>query len=247
MYLEFISAVTEDILSRGHISDRVLDRVIKRHIDMNRHHLHEGKMRHLLEVLRKDFEETPNTFTCGTEFEKKENGLLDTFLPNLEAGEKQVKTQENNDLSLYASLIKDCYSLDYADPLLVSTPLCSPERFDSPTKTTEKYREDDNLEKGISSPGLSEHVSNNTGISEEDFDQIGTAATNKVNNENHENASLSSDKGFHQEVEQAEGSYDGQSKELEDLGRSLSKSLHVSSNTHYTEQHTAASVSDDEF
>ncbi|KAE8290040.1 Spermatogenesis-associated protein 7-like protein [Larimichthys crocea] len=127
MYLEFISAVTEDILSRGHISDRVLDRVIKRHIDMNRHHLHEGKMRHLLEVLRKDFEETPNTFTCSTEFEKKENGLLDTFLPNLEAGEKQVKTKENNDLSLYASLIKDCDSLGYADPLMVSTPLCSPE------------------------------------------------------------------------------------------------------------------------
>lgn len=82
MYLEFISAVTEDILSRGSISDRfllailyepieilnclclmvtyrytdnhstfsawmtlslsserVLDRVIKRHIDMNRHQL----------------------------------------------------------------------------------------------------------------------------------------------------------------------------------------------------------------
>ncbi|XP_027130555.1 spermatogenesis-associated protein 7 isoform X2 [Larimichthys crocea] len=254
MYLEFISAVTEDILSRGHISDRVLDRVIKRHIDMNRHHLHEGKMHHLLEVLRKDFEETPNTFTCSTEFEKKENGLLDTFLPNLEAGEKQVKTKENNDLSLYASLIKDCDSLGYADPLMVSTPLCSPERFDSPTQTTEKYGEDDNLEKGISSPGLSEHVSNNAGISEEDFDQnqIGTTATNEVSNENHENASLSSDKGFHQELEQAEVSYDGQSKELEDLGRSLSKSLHVTSNTHYnnaeaTEQHTAASVSDDEF
>ncbi|TMS21250.1 hypothetical protein E3U43_015223 [Larimichthys crocea] len=165
-----------------------------------------GKMRHLLEVLRKDFEETPNTFTCSTEFEKKENGLLDTFLPNLEAGEKQVKTKENNDLSLYASLIKDCDSLGYADPLMVSTPLCSPERFDSPTQTTEKYGEDDNLEKGISSPGLSEHVSNNAGISEEDFDQnqIGTTATNEVSNENHENASLSSDKGFHQELEQAE-------------------------------------------
>ncbi|KAG7224119.1 hypothetical protein INR49_019854 [Caranx melampygus] len=40
-YLEFISAVTEDILSRGHISGRILDRVIKRHIDMNQHQLDE--------------------------------------------------------------------------------------------------------------------------------------------------------------------------------------------------------------
>lgn len=70
MYLEFVSAVTEDILSRGHISDRsvifflllsyycfllvkdesllclyllqrVLDRVIQRHVNMNRHQLDE--------------------------------------------------------------------------------------------------------------------------------------------------------------------------------------------------------------
>lgn len=71
MYLEFISAVTEDILSREFISDRfssclpiivillnhfsgnqliihvplsssrVLDRVMQRHIDINRHKLNE--------------------------------------------------------------------------------------------------------------------------------------------------------------------------------------------------------------
>lgn len=67
MYLKLISAVTEDILSRGHFSDRfvssplsydsytlkrliclffftfsrILNLVIQRHIDMNRHHLDE--------------------------------------------------------------------------------------------------------------------------------------------------------------------------------------------------------------
>lgn len=64
MYLKLISAVTEDILSRGHISDRfgfcffsplasiktsdfafffsrILTLVMQRHIDMNRHHLEE--------------------------------------------------------------------------------------------------------------------------------------------------------------------------------------------------------------
>ncbi|XP_076605607.1 spermatogenesis-associated protein 7 homolog isoform X1 [Chaetodon auriga] len=254
MYLEFISAVTEDILSRGHISDRVLDRVIKRHIDMNQHQLDEGKMRHLLEVLRKDFKEPVNISTFSTELEKEENGLLDAFLPHQESGGNQVKTTENNDSFPYASLIKYCNSPDYADPLLVSTPLGSPERTASTTKTNEKDEDDDNREKGISSPWLSEDVSDNTGISEEDFHQnhTGPTAANEVSNENHEYTSITSDRGFHQDEDEV--SCDGQSRELEDLGRSLSQSLHVSSNTQYNnmetaEQHTntAASVSDDKF
>ncbi len=211
-------------------------------------------MRHLLEVLRKDFEEPTNISTSSTELEKKGNDLLDTFLPHLESEGKQVKTKENNDLFPYASLIKYCDSPDYADPLLVSTPLCSPDRTASPTKTNEKDGEDDNLEKGISSPWLSEHVSDNTGISDEDFhqNQRGTTATNiEVSSDSHENTTITDDKEVYQA--QAEVSHGGQSEELEDLGRSLSESLHVSSNTHYTdvqttEQHTnTASVSDDEF
>uniref|UniRef100_A0A3B3IDF4 Uncharacterized protein n=1 Tax=Oryzias latipes TaxID=8090 RepID=A0A3B3IDF4_ORYLA len=54
MYLEFISAVTKDILSRGHISNRVIDHVMKRHIEMNLHKLDEDKKHHLLEVLHKE-------------------------------------------------------------------------------------------------------------------------------------------------------------------------------------------------
>ncbi|KAL7380254.1 hypothetical protein ABVT39_014524 [Epinephelus coioides] len=239
MYLEFISAVTEDILSRGHISDRFLDRVIKRHIDMNRHQLDVGKMRHLLEVLRKDFEEPPNTSTSTAELEKKENDLFDSFLPHLESEGNQVKTKEDNDAFPYASLIKYCDSPDYADPLMVSTPLCSPEiTAASPTKTNEKDGEDVSQEKGIGSPWFSDDHLNQTGAPE----------SKEVSNESQEYTTIVSDK------DQDEDGYDGQSKELEDLGRNLSESLHVSSNTHNnvetaTEQHTntAASVSDDEF
>lgn len=211
-------------------------------------------MRHLLEVLRKDFEEPTNISTCSAELEKKENGLLDAFLLHKESEGTQLKPKENNDSFPYASLIKYCDSPDNADPLLVSTPLGSPERTASATKTNEKDGEDDNLEKGISSPWLSEHVSDNIGIGEGDFhqNQISTTVTSEVSNENHEYTTITSDRGFHQD--QAEVSYDGQSQELEDLGRSLSQSLHVSSNTHYNnmesaEQHTdtVASVSDDEF
>ncbi|XP_068574170.1 spermatogenesis-associated protein 7 homolog isoform X3 [Cebidichthys violaceus] len=247
MYLEFISAVTEDILSRGHISDRFLDRVIKHHIDMNRHQLDVGKMRHLLEVLRKDFEEPTNTSTSRTELEKNENDLLDSFLP-------QVKTKKDSDLFPYASIIKHCDSPDYADSLLVSTPLCFPElTAASPIKAKEEEGVEDN--QGIVSPWLGDHISDNTGIGEEDHqNQISTAETSKeVSNENHEYNTIISEEGFHQD--QAEVSYDGQSKELEDLGRSLSESLQLSSNQHCinvetaTEQHTntVASVSNDKF
>ncbi|KAJ8289032.1 hypothetical protein COCON_G00016910 [Conger conger] len=54
MYLEFIADVTNDILSRGLYSDRVLERVFARQIEMNAHRLDKDKMRHLLEVLRQD-------------------------------------------------------------------------------------------------------------------------------------------------------------------------------------------------
>ncbi|XP_042357024.1 spermatogenesis-associated protein 7 isoform X2 [Plectropomus leopardus] len=252
MYLEFISAVTEDILSRGHISDRFLDRVMKRHIDMNRHRLDVGKMRHLLDVLRKDFEEPPNTPTSSKEPEKRENDLLDPFLPHLDSDGHQVKTKEENDVFSYASLIKYCDSPNYADPLAVSTPLHSPETTAaSPTHANEKEGEDMNQEKGISSPRLSEHVSDNTGISEEDHqNQIGTTETNEVSTESHEYTTITSDKGDQDEVIN-----DGLSKELEDLGKSLSETLHVSSSTQHNnvetaaEQHTkiVASVSDDDF
>ncbi|KAM7376020.1 hypothetical protein PAMP_005772 [Pampus punctatissimus] len=238
-------------------TSRVLDRVIKRHIDMNRHQLNVGKMRHLLEVLRKDFEEPTNTSTSSAELEKKEKYLLDTFAPQLESGDvKQQKTKESNDLFHYTSLIKFCGLPDYTDPLFVSTPVGSPQRIASPTKTNEKDEEDDNQENGISSPSLNEPVSDNAGFSEEDVHPVheDTVVTNKeVISQNHEYTTLTGDEGVHQD--QDEGRYDGQSKDLEDLGRSLSESLHITSNTHcdnmeaVNEQHTntIASVSDDEF
>lgn len=210
-------------------------------------------MRHLLEVLRKDFEEPSTIATCSTDPGKNEIGQLDAFLPLLESGGKQVKTKENNDLFRYASLINYCDSPDYDDPLLASTPLCSPEKTASPTKTNEE-QDEDHLEKVIYSTWLTEHVPCNPGTMEEDFhqNQTGLTATNEGGDENHEYATITSDKELHEE--QAVSWYDGQPKELTDLGRSFSESLHVSSNKCYTnvetsEQHTntAASVTDDEF
>lgn len=211
-------------------------------------------MRHLLEVLRKDFEEPSNMSTSSSELERKESDLLGALLPRLESRGKQMKTKEDNDTLLCASLIKYCDTPDYTDVSSVFTTLHSPERTASATKTNEK--DEDNQEKRTGSPRLSEHVTNNAVTSEEDIhqNQIGTTATDKeITNESHEYTDVTNDEGFHQD--QAEISYDGQSNELEDLGRSLSESLHVSNNTDCNNvepasepcTNTAASVSDDEF
>ncbi|XP_068110649.1 spermatogenesis-associated protein 7 isoform X2 [Hyperolius riggenbachi] len=55
-YLKFVGDVTSEILTLGLFSDRVLDRVFQRHLETNRHRLDEGKMRHLLDILRADLD-----------------------------------------------------------------------------------------------------------------------------------------------------------------------------------------------
>lgn len=55
-YLKFVADVTNEILTLGLFSDRVLDRVFQRRLEENRHRLDEGKMRHLLDILRTDLD-----------------------------------------------------------------------------------------------------------------------------------------------------------------------------------------------
>ncbi|XP_041668003.1 spermatogenesis-associated protein 7 homolog [Cheilinus undulatus] len=255
MYLEFISSVTEDILSRAHISDRVLDRVIERHIGMNRHNLDEGKMRHLLEVLRKEFENPADISTSNTEAEKKKDSLFDALLPHLDSGTEE-KTKDNKNLFSFDSFIKNYDLPDHSDPLLVSTPLCSPKRTTLPPKTNEMDGADDYFKEDISFPWHSDHAPDSTGLGEEDLHQNQTDTTEpnkEISNDSQELApsartTPSTDKAFHEDAAEV----DGQSNEVEDLGRSLSESLHVSSNTQHnnvetTEKQSDASVSDDEF
>ena len=200
-------------------------------------------MRHLLEILRKDFEDSTNVLTSSTDFKKNENGLLDAFQSYLESGGKHVEAPAKKDLFSYASLINSRNSPDRADPLLASTPLCSPERTASPTGANEKDGE--GLEKSISSPWLREHVSSNIRVSGEDIQQsqVDKTATNEVSGENHGYASITSEKGFHQNKEQE--FYDEESEEVQDLGRRLSESLHVSRTGEHT--NSISSASDDEF
>ncbi|TNN38709.1 Spermatogenesis-associated protein 7 [Liparis tanakae] len=249
MYLEFISAVTEDILSRAYISDRLLDRLIKRHVDMNRHHLDVGKMRHLLEGLRKDFEEPTNRTTSRTEPGGKLNARHDSFQMHLGSGGEGVRTEQDSLRFPYASEITPGNTPDYADPLLASPPVCSPEPAAlSPVNASEEGGGAAGRGAGAGSPRLGEHVSD-----EDPQAQIVPPETStEVSNENHEDQTIAREEGFHQDGA-AVG--DDETREVEDLGRSVSASLHVSGSARRGEAEaasrprpdTVAPVSDDEF
>ncbi|XP_068048765.1 spermatogenesis-associated protein 7 [Anomalospiza imberbis] len=54
LYLTFIEDVTNEILRLGLFSNRVLDQLFECHIEENKNHLDEGKMRRMLDVLKSD-------------------------------------------------------------------------------------------------------------------------------------------------------------------------------------------------
>ncbi|XP_074548345.1 spermatogenesis-associated protein 7 homolog [Halichoeres trimaculatus] len=253
MYLEFISAVTEDILTRVHISDRVLDQVMNRHIDMNRHYLDEGKMRHLLEVLRQEFEAPANISDSTTELEKRENNFFSSLPPHLKSGREEAKTKNRNNQFSLESLIKNCHLQDYSDPLLMYPPLCSTGRSASPSQFNDIDGGDDHFRKAIRSSWLSAHIPDNAALAQEDLhqNQTDTSAVD-ISNDSQECTSVSSDKAYQEDT--AEVSYTGESKELDDLARTLSESLCVSNSAQHNNETTteqqknaAASFSDDEF
>ncbi|XP_036006745.1 spermatogenesis-associated protein 7 homolog isoform X1 [Fundulus heteroclitus] len=241
LYLEFISAVTEDILSRGHISDRMLERVMNRHIDMNRHHLDEGKMRHLLEVLRNEFEEPSNIFTSSKDPLKNGKAFLDSIFSHLESESKPVKTKEDKDIITDASLIHQWDLPDCGDLPRVSTPSYSAVRTAPSTNKSKEDEKGENYEEAVGLTMCGDDVTESTIASQEDFHR--TDITVNVHDKNHEHTSVISDVSREP------------SKEVEDLGNILSELLHVSSNTDsenvapteegHTNQHD--DVSDDDF
>ncbi|NWZ36051.1 SPAT7 protein, partial [Brachypodius atriceps] len=62
LYLTFIEDVTNEILRLGLFSNRVLDQLFECHIEENKNHLDEGRMRHMLAVLKSDL-------SCGQDSE----------------------------------------------------------------------------------------------------------------------------------------------------------------------------------
>ncbi|NXP04881.1 SPAT7 protein, partial [Thinocorus orbignyianus] len=63
LYLAFIEDVTNDILSLGLFSNRVLEELFECHIEENKKRLDEGKMRHVVDVLKADLGCSPGSAT----------------------------------------------------------------------------------------------------------------------------------------------------------------------------------------
>ncbi|NXO59152.1 SPAT7 protein, partial [Aramus guarauna] len=61
LYLAFIEDVTNEILSLGLFSDRVLEQLFECHVQENKNRLDESKMRHLLDVLKADLGCSPSS------------------------------------------------------------------------------------------------------------------------------------------------------------------------------------------
>ncbi|KAF1677015.1 SPAT7 protein, partial [Pygoscelis papua] len=67
LYLSFIEDVTNEILSLGLFSNRVLEQLFECHIQENKNRLDESKMRHLLDVLKADLGCSPEQIHAGWE------------------------------------------------------------------------------------------------------------------------------------------------------------------------------------
>lgn len=210
-------------------------------------------MRHLLEVLCKDFKEPDKTASCITYLEKNEHSLLNAFHSHLGSGDEQERTKESSDPFSYASLINRCDSPDYSSPLSASTPTRSRERSASPAQTIGQDGEEEKPERSLSSPQLSDHSSSQAQGSVEGVhrDQADATAAGEVSSENHQLEPVTSDKGVQEEL--GGGDFERHRDNFEDLETKLyemhleaSKSGHSSTGNH-EEEDTASSVSDDDF
>ncbi|XP_067894949.1 spermatogenesis-associated protein 7-like isoform X2 [Heterodontus francisci] len=99
-YLELISDITSEILTRGLFSNRALERIFERRIEENRHRLDEQKVRHMLDELKEDLgckpEKNWRTSGCETELEKNKMVELTNCDP-LENPRFAHKWREEND------------------------------------------------------------------------------------------------------------------------------------------------------
>ncbi|CAL8289884.1 unnamed protein product [Gadus morhua 'NCC'] len=259
VYLEFIVNVTDDILSRGLFSDRVLDRVFERHIDKNRGRLKEGKMRHLLEVLRRDFEDTggnPSPFGAAEEpkgKEKEEKYPLYKHPSSLGPVSRQSHTkEEESNLFPYATRRTNCDSPTSGVSSSIPFHRCSPEQADSAIDTKQNS-EEFKLDEETVPDWLNDGGNTYKGIKEKTLHpQLETSVTDTAELPQEQCEATASTSGEELHLDPLDDGHDGLSKDLEDLGKSLFESLHVTQSSdqgslNQGHRERCSSPSDDEF
>ncbi|XP_007462792.1 PREDICTED: spermatogenesis-associated protein 7 isoform X2 [Lipotes vexillifer] len=116
LYLSFIEDVTDEILKLGLFSNRFLERLFERHIKQNKHHLEEGKMRHLLQILKVDLgcvskENSVMLDDVGMlhllDFEKAENSEQNEYKNEQDVAIQQERQEYQKALTMLLSVPKD--------------------------------------------------------------------------------------------------------------------------------------------
>ena len=213
-------------------------------------------MRHLLEVLRKDFEDTGNPTPFGAaeepkDKEKEEKHPLYEHLSSLRPVSRQSHTKdEESDLFPYASLSTNCDSTAVSSSIPFHRR--SPEQADSAIDTKRKS-EEFHLDEETVPDWLNDDGNKDTGIKEKALHpQLETSVmdTADLPQEQHESTASTSGEELH--LDPLEEGHDGLSKDVEDLGRSLFESLHVTQSSDQGSmdqghRDRCSSPSDDEF
>uniref|UniRef100_A0A8C0M1H4 Spermatosis associated 7 n=1 Tax=Canis lupus familiaris TaxID=9615 RepID=A0A8C0M1H4_CANLF len=116
LYLSFIEDVTDEILKLGLFSNRFLERLFERHIKQNKHHLEEGKMRHLLHILKVDLGCTSRENSVKLDdldmldlhdFEQAENSKENEFRNKHDTAIQQERQEYQKALDMLLSIPKD--------------------------------------------------------------------------------------------------------------------------------------------
>ncbi|XP_030645192.1 spermatogenesis-associated protein 7 [Chanos chanos] len=242
MYLEFTVDVTNEILSRGLYSDRVLERVFERHIDMNKHRLDEDKMRHFLELLKNDLQSPDCTSFSDSD---KESRMLVGQIPRmlgqqdmaLHIGDNSTFT-ENEDHLLVGHIPRTLGSQEVT-------------KDDSSFLNYSVFNEDPERTENVSSVNtqVDTSLTENTAPS----GQCEETGDVELNHKEDEGSSLSENNHPANDENNLQNTSDNHEviRELDELGKSLAESLHVTetenSQTITEQEESGAKLSDDEF
>ncbi|KAK9409515.1 spermatogenesis-associated protein 7 [Crotalus adamanteus] len=177
-YLNFIQDITDEILKLGLFSNRALERLFERHIELNKNHLNKNKMRHLLEILKVDL---------GCNREEKSAGVSDAYrhLQNESAEHLQLtsisqskvskseellnamdlitsdltvhndKLQKVEDQDAISQDIKELLNIELNPPSMKTDetpPTCNSTTCDADLETSESEREVDELKESMTEP-----------------------------------------------------------------------------------------------
>ncbi|XP_050191231.1 spermatogenesis-associated protein 7 isoform X2 [Myiozetetes cayanensis] len=140
LYLTFIEDVTNEILSLGLFSNRVLERLFECHIEENKHRLDEAKMRHMLDVLKADLGYGPDSE--AEQIQEGCEGFDSLDLQEFDTGEELEFTSKGHRVRKATESEEFLETVDFSlkEPKNCKSPLCR--EMSKVTQSMEDFSED---------------------------------------------------------------------------------------------------------